>query len=399
MAADESTEARKANEPVKFSVAAGASYTDNRDALPTKVSNTDLYITPRLVLDLKYDELNLALSYAPTYRYRSNASIIENDSQLLHDFAMTLNLTPSRMTTIRLVENFNLTDDPSVQQDGATLRRDSSFIYSQTEVGMAHDFSAYSKVDVAGRYMVKRYDDAEVRKTSDVTKSDAGITYWKQPAKKFALVGMANYAQFDYEKYLDIDRGFDSTVFGLGIEQEISSYVKYGLRGGLQSLQYRDDSLESANSPYGTVSLQVNTLKTTRILLSVSQMVRDSAIFPFASQDSTDYGVSVNWESPSSAFQFVFAVSYRVSDYSKDTVSSKFSSAAASDATYSDYLSSAGIKSSGKEETLGASVEVGYKLGDQTTIKLVQSYEDVSSGVRWSYDRNATTLAITRDFR
>jgi|GEM_PF-2345893 len=399
LAADETaeTETRKANEAIKFSVSAGAVYTDNRDALPTKVSNVDFTITPRLALDLKWDEVSLILLYAPTYRYRSNANIIENDSQLLHDFSMNLGLQPTRRTKIRLREDFNLTDDPSVQQGGTTLRRDSSYVLSQTEVGMNHLFSHLSNIDIFGRYMMKRFDNAEVKKESDVSRMDAGITFWKQPAKNFALIGLANLSKYEYEKYLNIDRGFDSAVIGVGLEQEFSSYVKYGLRGGVQSLQYADNSVESASSPYASLSLQVNTVPSTRILASLSHSVSDSAIFPFASQKSTDAGISLNWESPSSVLQVVFSLDYRISDYDSDTVTADFASKAGNDQTLANYLSSAGIKPGDEKATI-ASIALTYKIGLATTIKLVQSYEDVNSGVKWSYDRNATALSVTRIF-
>ena len=395
---NETPQDTRANQPIKFSVTAGAGYTDNRDGLPKKESNVDFYITPMLALDLKWEETMLELSYAPSFRYRNSPSEFQNKSQLYHDFAANFKHKLSPSLEFRLIDNFNVTDDPSVQENGSTLRRDYSFTLNQTEVGAKYDISRLSNIDVLARYMFKRYDDTAARTESDENRTDAGITFWHQPIKHLALTAAANYSQYGYEKYLNTDRGFDSTLLGVGLEEVVSSDFRVGVKGGMQNVKYADKSMGSDSSPYGTVFAKVSTVPSTHITASVSKMVRESFIFPFASQDMTDFSVRLDWIAPAPEFMFALTGSYRVGDYAADTIPDALKSQYATDPLLKDYVSSYNLKESGKENTYAISGEVAYQISLGTTIKFVQSYENVDSDVRWSFNRNSSNIMLTREF-
>lgn len=395
-AANESVAEKKANEPIKFSVSAGAEYSDNRDSMPDpyKESNVDLFITPRLALDLKWEETTMIIGYAPTFRYRSDASIIQNDSQLFHDFALAFNHSPSRNLKLRFMDNFNLTDDPSVQQNGSTLRRDSSFILNQAEAGLNYIFSRLSNIDFYGKYVIKSYDDAEVAKESDEDRMEAGVTLWHQPGKQFALVGLLNVSKYGYEEVLGADRGFDSVNIGAGLEEVISPNFRFGLRAGVQSISYAADDMESDTSPFGSLSAQISTIPSTRITATISHMVREAFLYPFSSQESTEFGVRLDWDSPIPELRFGLGGMYRTGKYESDNIP---------DALLSDYLNGVyadtfGANTSGQEDAVVVSAEVAFQVGLGTKIKFVQTYEKVDSDVRWSYDRNASTIMLTREF-
>jgi hypothetical protein len=352
-----------------------------------------------LALDLKWEEITmLALSYSPMYRYRDNPNIVENDSQLFHNFLLKFSHKPSPNIELRVIEAFNFTDDPSVQENGTTLRRDDSFVLSQTEAGIKYLFSRLSNIDVLGRYMVKRYDDAQRQLESDEDRSEVGLTLWHQPGKQFALMGIVHYSQYGYEEYLGVDRGFDSAIFGVGIEKVFSPTFRCSIRGGAQSVSYSDDSIDSESAPYVACSAQLSPQPSTRFTASISKMIRETFIFPFSSQDTMDYSLRLDWDSPVPELRFAISGHYIVGDYKSDKIAAYLLGQYEIDPTLQEYVEAYGLKDSGKENTFVLSGEVAYKIGFGTTIKLVQSYEDVDSDVRWSFKRNATNLMLTREF-
>lgn len=391
--ASETPAEKRANQPVKFAITVGAQYTDNRDALPEKESNVDLYVTPMLALDLKWEETMLALTYAPSFRYRNSPNDYENKSQLFHDLALNFNhkLTPS--LEFRLLDNFNMTDDPSVQQNGSTLRRDYSFTRNQVELGGKYTFSRLSNVDLVGRYMKKTYDDATVRTESDEDRTDAGLTFWHQPAKHFALTASANYSKYGYEMYNGVDRGFDSILLGIGLDDVFSPNLRCGINGGIQNVNYVNESLGSDSAPYVNVFAQVTTTPSTHITASVSKMIRESFIFPFASQDMTDFSLRLDWTAPTPELQLAFTGSYRLGDYSSSTIADSSAS------IVQDNVTTYGLDlNGGSETTYVLAAEVGYTIGFGTKIKFVQMYEKVDSDVRYSFDRNSSNIMLTREF-
>ncbi|OGV60002.1 MAG: hypothetical protein A2283_10635 [Lentisphaerae bacterium RIFOXYA12_FULL_48_11] len=393
-AASDTVAEKKAAEPIKFAVSAGVEYSDNRDSLPDKESNFDLFITPRLALDLKWEETTMMIGYAPTFRYRTDPSVIQNDSQLFHDLAFTFTHDPSRNVKLRFVENFNLTDDPSVQQNGSTLRRDSSFILNQTEVGANYAFSRLSNLDVFGKYMVKSYDDEEIAKESDEDRTEAGISLWHQPGKNFALKGLISYSMYGYEEYLGADRGFDSVKIGAGLEEVVSPNFRFGLRAGVQSVSYADDAIDSDNSPFGSISAQISTIPSTRVTASISHMIREAFLFPFSSQKSTDFSLRLDWDAPIPELRFGLGGTYRSGEYDSEHISP---------ALLADYLSGAyadayGANTSGQEDSVIVAADVAFQIGVGTKIKFVQTYEKVDSDVRWSFNRNASCIMLMREF-
>jgi hypothetical protein len=404
LAADETPAQKKATDPVRFSVSIGADYTDNRDGAPntpsltdptfTKESTMDFYLSPSVALEFQWEMMALEMSYTPSYRYRSNPNAIQNESQLFHDLQVNFSRYLTKKLQLRLLEHFNITDDPSVQENGTTLRRDSSFVLNQTEAGLKYDFSRLSNVDIVGRYMVKRYDEVERRIESDEEKADAGIVLWHQPAKSFVLVGMATLSDYGYEKYGTLDRGFSTTVIGGGIEQVFSQNFRCGLRGGVQMSDYNDKSVGSESTPYGTFSLQMSTIPSTRITALLSRMIRNALVFPFYSQEATEFGLRLDWDSPVPELRFALHGGYSVGEYDVDKLPTNFGT----DTTLQDLAALYGFKSSGSEKILTLALEASYKVGFGTTIKLAQSFEDVNSEVRWSFTRNATSLSLTREF-
>jgi len=398
LAANETAEKKRENDLIKFEVSTGVEYTDNRDAMPDKKSNFDLYLTPRLALDLKWEETMLAVSYAPTIRYRTNPSVVENETQIYHNFDLNFTHDLTRNFKVRLLEDFNFTDDPSVQQNGSTLRRDSSFTLSQTEVGLDYLFTRLTKLDMLGRYMVKKYDDAQTATESNMDKTDAGVTFSHQPGKSIALIGTASYSKFGYAKYLGVDRGFDSVYYGAGFEEIFTSDFRISVRGGLQSLNYVDKTIEADNAPYGSISAQITVIPSTRVTASFARATREAFQFPFSSQKSTEFGLRMDWDSPNPDLKFALIGAYLIGDYDSDSVSKELLAKYQTDPTLQAYTSSYGSKTSGTERTSTIAAEVSLKIGVDTKIKFVQSYENVDSDVRWSFNRNSSNLMLTREF-
>ena len=405
VAADsESPDVKKESAPIKFSITAGADYTDNRDASPTKVKNTDLFITPRLALDLKWEAAMLDISYAPTYRYRTKPATdpagneLENKSQLYHDFGLAYTVSATPDLKLRVNDNFDYTDDPAVQANGSTLSRDSSFVYNRFEGGANYAFSRLSNLDAVGRYMTKLYKDDERKNESNVDQTDLGLNLWNQPAKLMAFTGTASFSSYGYKKYLGADRDFQSVFLGAGIQEVFSPEFQCGLSGGLQSSSYDDKAMKSDNSPYGTLSATVATIPSTRITGSVSYMTRDSFIYPFASQKMTDFELKLDWDSPNPDLTFGLAGSYWIGKYDSDKISPSFESQVSGNQQFLDFSNLTMLENGGTEKTVQVAFNTAYKIGIATKLGFVVSYSKTDSDVRWSYNRMDANLSMTREF-
>lgn len=388
------------SDTLKMSLSGGGEWSDNRDSVADKdkESNLDLYLTPTLEAAMKWEISSLAFSYSPTFRHRTNPSDIQNENQFFHDLKLDYRRSLSRNLKARLIELFNVTDDPSVQKEGATLRRDSSFIYSQTEAGAGYSFDRLTTLDLSGRYSAKRYDEKDRQIDSDSTKTEGVLVFWRQPGRSFGLLGVAMLAANDYKQYQGIERGFDSVILGGGVKKQFAHSLSGELRAGAQMISYADPSLESETAPYAAGQLTAGT-SPTRLTLTLSHMIRDAYAWPFASQKQTTFTTRVDWDSPNPDFRVAFNGTYRRGEYSRGTIPSAYLAQYQTDPALQSYASYSDFNANGGQETaVILSGELAYKLAQDLSIRLVQSYENVDSDVSISFNRLATNLSLSKEF-
>jgi hypothetical protein len=377
------TESKKMVGPFNLSGDIGAEYTDNRDATVDEESNVDYFIRPRLDALFETDKGLLDLYYAPRYRYRSDPSDIQNESELFHDAGLRarLKLTPSFQPWIR--DNFKYTDDPEVTEEGAVLRRDSSYSANEVLAGFNYNFSRRLAATIDGRYYTKRYEDELVAEASDETQAGGSVSLWRSISRTVGVLAEAKATTYDYEDISDFERGFNVIVGSLGIQKVLHTQLRAGVNVGYGQADFEEDALGEKNFPYANINVLGKYPPFSEIRGWASHRMMESDVYPFASQQNTDIGVRAKFDVPKSLI-LSFSSRYALGHYDRDFLP--------------DDAVATARDTEGDEEVVVLSGTVGYRITRDMSLKLTQTYEDVDSDVDISYDRNSSKLVFTKNF-
>ncbi|MFO7871302.1 MAG: outer membrane beta-barrel protein [Kiritimatiellia bacterium] len=372
--------------PVSFKVDLRADITDNRDSDTREESNLDFYVEPRADFSLRGGPFAGNIFYAPAYRYRTDPSATQNESQLFHDLGVKLSRAVNQNLQFKLDEHFSYTDDPSVQEGGTTLRRDSSFVLNRAQLDAIYKVSRRLTMKVDGAHRIKRYDDDERALESDEDSLSGGLSLWGHPRRKVRLTALVRGGDYNYDSSQGIERGFVSLMGALGLDRAVSRNSLASVQAGMTALNYADSSLGTEGAPFVSLSLETETGRKTSISAFGKYELRDSDVYPFASQANASAGVGVDWKVGRS-LSFGASGKYSLGRYEED-----YAPASAPDSAYSQ-----GVKS-GDEKTITASVRAAYRFSRRNSLKLTQRLEDVDSDVDVSFTRNDTVLAFSTEF-
>lgn len=389
-------------EPIDFSVTLRAEHTDNRDSTELdKESNNDFYVTPQISVYVDTDRTLYDLYYAPSYRYRTDPAETQNDSEFLHDLGLRLTHRPSDRTEMRLYDHFEYQDDPAIDENGATVRDNRSYILNRAEAGIRQDLSRQTYADLMGAYRTKAYDDSDVAQQSDEDLAEGRLLVWRQVTPSLAMHGAASVLMYGYEDVTvtpeeraalaemgiysgsSLERDFDILMGVVGLEQVFSPEFRGGLEGGLQSVEYASDSMDGEVFPYGKVDITVSPTPANRIKAEVSHGVRDSDVYPFASQEYTELRAGIEID-PNALLSLGLNGTLRESTYDESALPVEVPAAL-------------GDETSGDETTTVVEGSAGWKLNDMSKLVFRQRYEDVDSDVDESFTKNTSMLELHLD--
>ena len=381
-------------DPVKLSIDVASEYTDNRDAVSDSLAeeNVDFFLTPRLeaLFRAVKDRTVLSLYYAPSYRYRTEPSDIQNDTELQHSLGVEFKHRIVERWSMRAHEQFFLTDDPAIIEGGTTLRRDCSFTANRAELETGLRVAPLTDLSLLGRHYIKMYEEDLVAEESDEESVDGRLRLWVAFAEQFGMLVDVKAEQWTYDSARGLERGFTAISAGLGLEKLIGAALRSSLSAGWKTLSYDDSALGDESAPYAQVMLQVTPASgQMRVTASGTYMLRDSDVYPFASQQYTGLGLDLEWK-PVSRWTLGLGGEYRLGDYD-----AKMAPVEHTDPTYVRPVS-------GQEETLMGNARVAFNFDEKTKLQLVQSLEDVQTDLdprySWDYTRNATRLTFSRQF-
>ena len=390
----------RVGDPLRFSLSTSAAYTDNRDSAVDAESNTDFYLKPKLSGSANWRRGSLVFYYEPSFRYRTDPSAVQNDDELQHDVSLTLEHSLAPRLTFNVQNRFVQTDDPAIQENGSTLRRDSSYIINWAGIGGKVGIGKHTGLNVQVEHMIKRYDEVAVASESDEDNLNATLTLRRQISKTFDLFMDVKSTIFEYEHTDEIDRDFDSFSAGVGAYKMFGKMLDGNIRLGQKTLSYDDDALSDNDEPYVSVDLTLKPKDTLRLKLSGNYMLKNSDVFPHASQQYSSVNTRLEADF-TEMFTFGLAAGYRLGEYDVETVTpeakNRIRSNSESYSTWAQRFLSEG-ETSGEEETLIGTIDLTYKINRNTSIKLANRYEDVSSDVGVSFDRNALSLSFSKAF-
>ena len=348
------------NRPVKFSASLTSLYTDNRDSLEKGEENMDISIQPAVKVDMDKGDSSLYFTYAPSYRMRTDPAPDQNDAQLFQElvFDGTYGLGPR--TSLRLMDNFYITDDPAVQEYGTTIRRDSSFLLNRAMIVANVPLSRRMSADLSFSHLMKRYDDKIVAKDSDEDGMGAMGGLWFSLSKELGIKVIAKYDAYDYDNSYGLKRGVDTVVGAAGMEYIISEQIRSFLRVGAIRASYEDETLGDQSGPYVDASLIVSPQPATRFSIGAGHSIRNSDVFPFASQKETRGNEGMDWRID--RIKLDMSGQYRIGSYDIDTIPRNFP----------------GTIKQGDEKRVILSAGITFNLGDYTSLRIGQSYQTVS---------------------
>ncbi|MFC1497367.1 outer membrane beta-barrel protein [Verrucomicrobiota bacterium] len=374
--------------PVQFSIGIHGESTDNRDSAEENVDNNyDLHVKPRLEAVFDWEQTLLDFDYIPSYRYRDNPSPIQNEIEWLHKLNIGFNHWLTPRVKMSLGEKFDFTDDPSIESAGSTLRRDSSYTRNLADAGFNFEISRMSSLDISGRHMIKRYDDDIRAEESDEDSTGGSVIYLRQVSRTVGLMFVADADTFDYKsEQQGLDRGFSAVFGGVGVKKVFNPSLNGKVRVGWQSANYDVDDVDVQNTPYVSLSLDAETAIDTKFLFEATSRIRDSDVYPFVSQKNMRFKIRYTRDIVKN-ITLGIAGTYEMGEYDeKDT------SPSVPDSLY--------VKDrSGEETTIIFVGDITYKIVSlDSSIKIYQQYEEVDSDVGISFSRNATGLALVKNF-
>lgn len=383
-------------DPVKFSVAADVLGTDNRDSSSTEESNFDFFIRPRIDIISDTERTIFDFYYEPSLRQRSNPASDQDESSFYHDLGLNLKhlLTPA--TVVNLSDHYLFTDDPSADPEGITLRRDSNYQINRASGDISVEMSELTMMQVGGGHMMRKYKEDDVAREADEEMMNGNVMLARSLAETLSIFVTGGGTSVDYGSDGNSDRGYTSINGGVGVNRVFSQFAKGSAGAGLTSLEYDDDNISSDSSPYFDASLEVSTAAKTKLVVSGRYSLRDSDVFPYSSQKSTELYSRLEWKSTESLTLAAWG-QYRLGEYDGANIPSQvLRDAGVSSA--SQYMSLRGRDATGDDTTIVIGAEAAYSIDENTSIRLAQSYEDVTSDVDTSFTRNSTRLVLKRTF-
>jgi hypothetical protein len=367
--------------PLVFSVGVHVESMDNRDSVDQNAeSNMDVYLSPRIDVINNGLRLWVEFHYMPRFRYRSDPNDFQNDTELMHDLGLALQYKVSDRMRLRLTEKFDLTDDPSVENGGVTVRGDESYFQNRLQAGLSYDLIESSNLDVLGTYRMKRYDEQAVADFSDEDEMGVEVTLRHQLTEVMRVIGYLQYVGYGYESVDRLSRDFDTTVLAGGLQYALTETTLASLLLGWQTRSYDDAALGSDGMPYVKAALTAMG-GNMRYSAEVLHGVRDSDAYPFVAQDFTDLRGRIECD-VGAKLTVLGSLTYRLSTYDEDQ--------APSGSLPSDFVKAR----SGDETTVVANAGVRYAMTGNMSVSAGQRYETVDSDVGESFVKNTTYAAL-----
>lgn len=367
---------------VKFSLDAKAEYTDNRDSTAKKDSNTDYYLKPTINLQAKGERLTLDGYYTPAYRYRSDPNPLQNEDELLQDLGIKVDGKLSSRFGFDMSEWFTYTDDPAIKEGGTRVRPNATYYFNKLELGVSTAPKPLTTIDVRGTHSIKRYKEDEVARESDEDRLAGSITLIHQIAPTMGFVVFGGYADYGYETgSRNILRDVSAFTGGIGLENIFSPELRGGIRFGYSKADFEDSRLGSTTAPYADISARISPKPDTALSLGITHMLRNSDVYPFASQENTEASSKIEIQS-SERLMFSILVVYRIGKYEQDMLPPEGTDIP--------------LRQSGDDKLFLTTAQINVRLTDKASLTFSYSYEDVSSDVDESYSKNTVSIAFSK---
>jgi hypothetical protein len=366
-------------DPLVFSAAVKAEYTDNRDGTATnKADNFDLILTPRADLRWRDGERSyLDLFLEPMLKWHSNPrSRAAADGQHPTQMFGTGGFDGMHMVTPRLVVGANdtimYTDDPDISQGGTAVRRSASYFLNRAmadvNVALAEKLAAY----VVGAVDTKRYSDSNVGADNDEDTYSTELDAKYLMGMGWDVFAMVGWTDFNADTTTTRDRGSSVMSYGLGVDKIFNPDFKGKIVAGYQTAEYDDPALGSTDTANGRAELTLRANSPTRFRVGASYGYFMPYVRPYSVQTLTAVDGHIDHDVVRERLTLSLSGQYSEGEYD------------AYDATF--------VGGTDRLTTVGVGAK--YKLNRNWSVSGGYTYETWDSDVRDSFNRNTVNVGV-----
>lgn len=327
----------------------------------TKDENDSWKIIEEVIfqLNVRYlEQSHLSLRYRPSYVYWFDRE--PDKSDLNHDLDVVLNHKFSPRLSLSLVETLRRGELPELVDGNILVREKDDFWYNTFNATLGIGVRPNSRLDVAGRYVLLRYDDDTTADTEDFDLFVGGLTWRQQWLPETALLLELRGEEIEYE---GPDRGSQSLFAGVGVEQMFSPKIVASARGGYQRKEFNKSELGSEESPYGDVALTFLVTPDLRLSAGAGHSLFETDVYPFANQERSQIFGSIAYDATARLALYLTG-SYTMGDYD------------ASQAVEQN------VVKSGDEAYVQASARATYKINRSNWLEAGWQFVDLDSDIR-----------------
>ncbi len=364
---------------ILYTVNASVEATDNRDATEQdKNSNVDVFLRPRIEFRLDSGMTFFSALYEPSLRYRMDAGDDQNEIDLLHRFELALRHALTDRARVRLSNTFLKIEDPRIEEGGAVLRADRSYILNTARVGIDYHLGRVSNLDLSVHNQIRRYDDDLIANLSDKDETGVQLAYRRELLPTLRVLATGAYRMYGYEDDGFRSRDFDTVIGMLGLEYLFTPQVMGSVSAGLQNRSYDDGLFASDDNVYVAAEVSGTLSPDVRMGILAGVGVRDADVFPYPSQEYQEVRgyTDINL---TALLVLRMAATYRLSTY--------------------DAYPLLGLPG-GDEDILVLDAQLTYRLAETISIMCGHRFEDISAddNLSGSFTRNTTRAGVSVSF-
>lgn len=310
----------------------------------------------------------VGVRYRPSYIWWDNRPSDSTDFQNELDFI--LNQTFSPRLNLSIVDTLRRGESPNVKDDeGDVVRENGDFYYNTLNATLGYLLRPATRLELAGRYIAQRYDDAAYSDTDDLDLYVGGLTLRHQLVPETTLIGEFRGESVEYS---GPDRGSKSIYAGGGVEQIFSPNLIGNVVGGYQKKEFNDEEISSETSPYVDATVTFLPSPSTRISAGAGYSMFETEVYPFANQDRAQMFASIAHDF-TARLALYLSGSYIVGNYDTEQV-----------ITPADDVHPEISAEGGDENTAQFSARLTYQINRSNWLEAGWQYVDFDSQLEYS---------------
>lgn len=363
--------------PWLFSTRAGAQFSDNRDGLEEgDESNVDFYIEPRLDYTFRDGErTTLGLALLPQVKWHSNpreddVSDAQNEAELFGSASVELSHQLNPRLLLSIGDAITYSDDPEVNNGGATVRYSNSHILNNFHAGMDYAMTEKLTSGVRGKYILRRYTDSKVAESGDedIVEGDVNMKYLM--GSGYRLLGVLGASKFENGD-ADFNRGSSVLSVGAGVEKTFTPDLIGKVMAGYQHGEYEDDSVDAIDTPNGSVELTMRAASETRFRIGAGYGLYAPYVRPYSIQTLTTVNAGIDHDVLSKRLTVSLDGQYGNGQYDEER------------------------DLEGGDDTMTmASLRANYRIDRTWSVNAGYTYENWDSDVREPFTRNLVDIGV-----